>query len=219
MVALSYLELNEESLILPRECGPWFPMPASAGVLLDVTVSERIPLTSTRWFISYPLCGLTFASFAGGGGWSWRSDYSHTVWQALVCSLMDVLLLSCKSSILWDGTSDEPLDVVVGWWMHTFSLSGFTSDWWLDERLITHKHIGNLARVWFGCIGKLPSTVVTASAVHQLSFHAVKRRAPSSTLGPSDHFKHQPTTKTSPRHHRINEQEHHQHIRMHRRKR
>lgn len=31
MVALSYMELNEESSILPRECGPWFPMPDSPG--------------------------------------------------------------------------------------------------------------------------------------------------------------------------------------------
>lgn len=139
MVALSYLELNEEiqSLILPRECGHWFPMPASAGVLLDVTAPERIPLTSTRWFISYPLCGLTFASFAGGGGWSWRSDYSHTVSQAELCSLMDVLLLSCKSSILWDGTSDKPLDVVVGGCIPSLSLDLLPTDDWTNDWSLT----------------------------------------------------------------------------------
>ena len=87
----------EKSLIVLRDCGPWFPT-------IERTPSHQLAVyqLSSLW--------LSFASFVGGfgGGWSWRI---HTqVLQQDFAFSVDVDL-DHVSRVIVEGTRIEPQDV------------------------------------------------------------------------------------------------------------
>ena len=152
-------ELIEKSLIVLRDCQPWFLMPAPAGVLFH-TVPERIPSLSTCWFISYPLFGYFcfLRCLCGVSGGEWRV-FTHSFAARLCSRRMLTWIMSVK--LLWKALGSNHRMFVVQWRMQ-LSLSGLLP-WMIGPTDHTQKHIGNFVRVWLGCIGKLPSTVVTNS--------------------------------------------------------
>lgn len=122
---------------------------------VDVTAAERIPLTSTRWFISYPICGFTFASFAGVFGGDGAGDLTIHTQFGRHNFVLRWMFCGFKSSIKrrHEGSNHG----CCGRWMHSFFL------WTYFRRMIglpsdhTQTHWESFCSSLLCCIGILLS--------------------------------------------------------------
>ena len=102
---------------------------------------------------------LSLATFASCGVSGGDGEYSH-LQQDFVSRGMLTWVMSVK--LLWKALGSNHRMFVVQWRMQ-LSLSGLLP-WMIGPTDHTQKHIGNFARVWLGCVGKLLSTLSSQRA-------------------------------------------------------
>ena len=161
-VAVLLPELIEKSLIVLRDCQPWFLMPAPAGVLFHA-VPERIPslqladLSAILFLATFASCGV-FAVYLAKNG-----DYSHTQ-----LSRHDFVLDGCWPESCQSSYCGRHSDRTTGclWFSggcNYLSLAYFRG--WLDL-LITHK---NTLGFSFGFVWLRRSLLLSSQRANQIS--------------------------------------------------